>query len=741
MRYFFSLYKPLFKKNHYLRPEMSRNWTQSIALMLAAIAVSVLLFGSCGGRKEMSIRVIVQNEFFTLTGDSVIEDTVYACAVKRSRIKSNITLSRLDSLYSKVDSGKYHFVQGKTWRMRDPQPTMMPEFKSDQPLIDALYNLSVEGIADAIDSRGRFNVAHNISRLYCSIYLSLAALKPHQVMTTLRTMVDRDSIIMQREGQWPVVSDHIGWATAAWEVYKVTGDREWLAYCKHVIEKTLAINRAVLMDHRTGLFHGAGYTPARPMGVRRMTWMGYNDFFACMSLGNNILTGNAYRILAEMCDELGIENDYQMDALHIKNAINQHLWNEDRGLYSSFLYGTAFPQQSSLTDNTSQAMCVLWGIADDNRAENLIAHTPVSDMGVNVTYPATNPIEPYFINSSWATTQALWNLAAASVGNENALRRGMGALYRVQALYQSRGIHLKNVNLDNLGTSASNAAMVLRVLLGMSFEAEGIEFTPLVPACFPGKKTFKGLNYRKAVLDVTIEGTGNDVASITDNGTELESAFIPCDIEGKHHIVITLQHENRSSQHVTIHRNEIFLPPTPTVIWRNDSGHIEDFVPGTAYRLSVNGQLQPLNDSVFAIPQTDVFSEFAVIIAGKQVNGFMSKPMLHFGLTPQIAFFPDSPDGHSVIKVSVATGGDYMIDVGYRPTGTLDVRRVSANSHPMGTLVMAKNNNTESNELAYSNMVPVKLLKGANQIEIDQLRLPKTFTPCEPVHVRVIKFD
>ena len=37
-------------------------------------------------------------------------------------------------------------------------------------------------------------------------------------------------------------------------------------------------------------------------------------------------------------------------------------------------------------------------------------------------------------------------------------------------------------------------------------------------------------------------------------------------------------------------------------------------------------------------------------------------------------------------------------------------------------------------------MVKVKLLKGNNVITIDQLRLPKAFTPCEPVHVRIISF-
>ena len=711
-----------------------------ISLTLVAIAAGLILC-ACSGRQEMSGNVIVQNDTFTLTGDSLVQDTVFARVQSPDRIETNLTMAHLDSLYRHVDTSRVHFFHGRPWRLRQPRPAVMPEYTSNQPLVDALYNMSVDYITDAIDGSGRFTVSQrNYSRLYCSIFLSLATLKPHQSMATLRSMVDRDSIIMQREGQWPVVSDHIGWATAAWEVYKITGDRQWLEFCYHVVEKTLTINSAVLLDHQTGLIHGAGYTSAKPLGIRRMTWMGYNDLFACMSLGNNILTAHAYWVLAAMADELGIDNDeYSREALRLKDAINQHLWNEDKGFYSSFLYGMAVPRQAPLTDNTSQAMCVLWNIADDHRAENLISNTPVSDLGVNVTYPPGNPIEPYFANSSWGTTQALWNLAAAMVGNENALRRGLGALYRAQALYQSRGIHLEGVETDMLGTSASNAAMILRVFAGMSFSPEGIEFSPMVPVGMDGEKTIKGLNYRRAVLDFTIEGTGSDIVSITLDGKPLESPFLPCDIEGRHQVAITLKPvSHRPSQHVTIHKGDIYLPMTPQITWNGDTGHIVDFVAGTPYRLSANGELSELNDSIFVLPKTEGLTEFSVEIAGKNVNGFMSRPLLRFGLTPQMALFPKTDGDSATITVTVAKGGDYLMDVGYRPTGTLDIRRVTINGHPMGTLVMASGAGTEENETAYSNLVNIKLLKGENTIRFDQIRLPKTFTPCAPVHVRVI---
>jgi hypothetical protein len=219
----------------------------------------------------------------------------------------------------------------------------------------------------------------------------------------------------------------------------------------------------------------------------------------------------------------------------------------------------------------------------------------------------------------------------------------------------------------------------------------------------------------------------------------LESAFLPNDIEGRHSIVITMQQGQRKTNKVTLHHNEVFMPPTPTVEWTDDSGHIVDYNPQLNYRLLINGRKTEIHDSVFALPQNDGFVEYAVEIAGKYVNGYMSRPYIAFNLTPQIAFFPDSVGGQTTINVSVAEGGDYLVDLGYHPTGTLDVREVSVNTHLMGTLVMTNINDFSINGIAHSNMVPVKLLKGENAITFRQIRLPKAFTPCEPVHLRVIK--
>ena len=152
-------------KISYLCRTMSDKGLTIAIRALVALAVGLLLC-ACGGRKEMSNQVIVQNEQFTVTADSIIEDTVVAWIPKSNdRIASNLTLARLDSMYGQESVSPVSFVQGRAWRLREKRPTMMPEFKSGLPMVDMLYNMSVEQIADAIDRNGHFIRNNNYSHL------------------------------------------------------------------------------------------------------------------------------------------------------------------------------------------------------------------------------------------------------------------------------------------------------------------------------------------------------------------------------------------------------------------------------------------------------------------------------------------------------------------------------------------------------------------------------------------------
>ncbi len=58
------------------------------------------------------------------------------------------------------------------------------------------------------------------------------------------------------EALGPVSSDRIVWAMAAWEIYKVTGDKSMLDQAIRAIENTLNDDMRVVWDDTYKLMHG-----------------------------------------------------------------------------------------------------------------------------------------------------------------------------------------------------------------------------------------------------------------------------------------------------------------------------------------------------------------------------------------------------------------------------------------------------------------------------------------------------
>ena len=59
---------------------------------------------------------------------------------------------------------------------------------------------------------------------------------------------------------------------------------------------------------------------------------------------------------------------------------------------------------------------------------------------------------------------------------------------------------------NSLLSIAANASIPLRILAGISLDEEGISFNPIVPKAWTNKKQLNNVKYRKAVLDISIQG-------------------------------------------------------------------------------------------------------------------------------------------------------------------------------------------------------------------------------------------
>lgn len=630
------------------------------------------------------------------------------------------------------------------WKIDRPNPDFAV-INTGVNLVDALYNMSIQDIVNYRQKSGaqgyQVNQDYGANPCY-AIILSLAYLDPQVSMQALRAMVGGDGAIDHASEMYPIIANDLSWAVAAWEVYTVTGSKAWLNYAFNVIKKTIDADMAMNADQYSGLLHG-GLRFAYSQSQFYPSWMQPKDIYETQSLTVNLLYERALEILSDMGDELGNENDYGEKALALKEGINETLWSERHGYYSQYIAVEAYPVQSPGIDNLGQSLSVLWNVADDDRAVNLVKKTPITNYGVPTASPRYEGLDE--LNLSQTVTpviQAFWNLAAAKTGNEHMLRRGLGALYRAAALFGANrlawnaytGQALNSVDGD-LGAATANAAMVFRIYAGMTFLPGGIEFNPVIPTFMPGTKHFYGFKYRKASLDITIEGTGDDIESISIDGKVGHDNFFDGQLTGHHTILIKMRTSSKADQEVTLGDQNFSLPPTPVVRWNADSLRILNYDPDIDYRMVVNGQLQySVGDSVALRRDTaSVFTVSSIVGAGRYALSYISRPTYRLPQC-QIVGLGDANKGYITVgggsntaielHATVPAGGDYCIDLRYANGGqpqSCPTYVLSANGHPQGTIVMPALGVGEWLRKGWSCMITAELLKGDNKIELKRV--------------------
>ena len=685
---------------------------------IAALLAALLSLVSCG-EQSMNNHVIAQNEAYYVTGDSVVQGDIVVTAVSPQELTSTLNLSNAEQMLQRMagaDTVPYCLTTGINATITPDDN--YPLFMSQQTLVDALYNLAIGDVrANDIADAG-YNSHQDHSSLYAAIYLTLALLNPDRAKASLRNQVE-EQLVMQKEGTWPVCDDRLAWPIAAWEVYCATGDRQWLNEAYDITLNTLDEEWQVQHDRSMGLLHGGVLTRLRADNY-------YPDWANAISLTeietmiNNVLGIRALEVANLMAEELGETVPYEAEAQHLRETVNQQLWDENRGRYSAYILGRVAPMQSPLTDNMAQALAVLWDLADDDRASTLIDNTPMGLFGVVSTYP-NHSIEPYLENPTWTLTQACWNIAASTVGNEHALRRGLAALYRAQALYHPQHITIDGRHVNTLASAASNIAMVMRVMAGIRLMPDGIEFAPNVPDCLPGNKTLLNLRYRNATLDITLVGCGNDIEQMSVDGQMTESNFIAGDIEGHHNILIKLRHGKAGSQHVTL-AAKAQLPPTPSVYWSGDSAFINDWSAQVPYKLVINGaRSYSLSDSAFALPPLPALAELCLVTANRYGYSTPS-PIQVISSSPAITLqLSDSTLQADTLAthVRVDHAGTYLLNADYSINSGCDIVIIDANGHNQGTLYLPSTGTSPQR----SNLIAVQLLRGNNTLTLRRYRI------------------
>jgi len=642
-----------------------------------------------------------------------------------------------------------------------------PAYTSPYVMMDALYNLSLEEMENNIEADSTFRMGKGWEGVWTrdvsySIILSMAVLEPEVAKKSLMRKVKNKRIIQDAGtgGAYPVSTDRVIWATAAWEIYKVTGDETWLKTCYEIIKNTLEDDQLNVFDSATGLMRGESTF----LNWREQTypkWMQPVDIYESMALGTNIVHFQADRVLASMAERLQdtlTAGKYQLLADSLKQNINRHFWLEDKGYYGQYIYGGVNKILSKRSDALGEALSVLFDIADKEQQANIITRTPVVPYGIPCVYPQTTFTPSYHNNAIWPFVQAYWTLAAGKASNEGATVAGLAALLRPTALFLTNkenfgandGDYTRTqVNSSEMLWSLSgNLAVVYKMLFGMNFDPDGLRFKPYVPKVLRGERKLTQFKYRNAVLSITISGYGDAITSVNIDGEEQKEAYIPGDIKGQHDIVIVLSDNQLPKGNKNLIANKVAIS-MPTLSYENSLLKWPAIEGAKSYRVLKNGEANTLiENNEIAILQNE-FAEYQVIaIDSTGLESFASRPYTAF--SPGLAHVFEMEDfvkasrkkypgysGKGFIEISSAINdsismrvnipeeGDYAISFKYAngngPINTDNkcaIRTLALNGNFLGTVIFPQRGKDEWSDWGYSNKIISHLEKGEQELKL-----------------------
>jgi len=643
-----------------------------------------------------------------------------------------------------------------------------PTLRSSQRIQDAVYRLSLEELRQLVLPDGTLSAGAKWPGVWTrdvslSALLSLAIVAPDAARRSLLAKVDSSGRIIQDTGtggSWPISSDRMVWALAAWEVYASTGDRTWLRQAYGIIRRSAQADLHAVRDPATGLFDGeSSFMDWRSQSYPR--WMQPADIYQSQNLGTNAVHYAAYRVLATMARALGESSaGWDSVATGIRGGMGRHLWQPQRGWFAEYRYGHVYRSLSPRAEGLGEALAVITGAASPAQSRMLLQSAPVVAFGTPTFWPYI-PGERFYHNGTvWPFVTAYWTWAAADAGNTTAVERGLDDATREVALFltnkenmvASTG-HFEGTALNSdrqLWSVAGTLAGTFRVLFGMRFHPDGLEFRPMVPASYAGVRTLSGVHYRGATLTVTVRGYGDAVASVRVDGRPVARAMIPAGLAGAHAVDITMN-DRWPGTHVNVVPSR-FAPATPEVtprfgalVWRPITGAVRYVV----YR---DGRpLRTTRDTTSAVRFSDALDEYQVLaVNGVGDESFLSEPVSVVPASAeQVLKVPaanlepatDTSRGFGVARLTttqntsitvpfrVQRDGEYAVDVRYAngsgPINTGNsaaVRTLLVDGDTAGVLVMPQRGDGRWTEWGWSNPLLLRLRAGAHTLRLEYTR-------------------
>ena len=716
------------------------------ALALASVGVSV------------QAQEIVKTDAYVWRGDSIIQGEYVAHAPSSTEIVS--------SYYAQPH---YFMPVEHVWKLKN-DISMYPRLTTSNTLHAAVFNMGLDEMVNAVEPDTTLRTGKEWAGVWTrdvsySIILSMAYMQPEASKISLMKKVNANGRIIQDTGSggaWPVSSDRMIWAVAAYEVYKVTGDKEWLKFIYPVIRDSFEDDFKVVYNAESGLVRGeTSFIDWREQSYPK--WMQTADIYNSEAMNTSVVHAEGLRILSKIADELGKKKEakrYAEAAKSLTDAINRVFWMDDKGYYAMYTYGRENMILNPRAETLGESLAILFNVASPERAKIISQSNPTTPYGVAIFYPQISDMPSYHNNALWPFVASYWTLACAKAGNEQATLQGFGSVFRPAALFAT---NKENFNLDNgdiatelnssnmLWSLSGNIALTCRILFGINYEDNGLSFSPFVPKVMADNRTLSNFTYRDAKLNITVKGHGQHIKSFMLNGKECKP-FIPADIKGVNEIVIEMDCEEIPAQAVNNQPN-LKAPLTP-IAWIEDGrlcwnpieyiGRYEVILNGkrvaktrqTSYALTEQGEWQVIGVSEsgvesFASEPRSNADRFIVEMPGEKTS-MKSAEISYQPLIPIAGYngngFVETDHSTAAISVTVdvPADGEYAFSLRYAngngPVNTENkcaIRTLTVDGNKIGTVVMPHRGVANWDDWGMTNEVKTELKAGKHTLCIE----------------------
>ncbi len=692
---------------------------KSILLSGIFTATAMLCFGE----------TIVQTPAYSWHGDTITQGSFMATAPSATEIIS--TYSAQPGYYMGID---------KQWKLKN-DISGNPQLSTPNRLHLAIYNMGLDEMVNAVEPDTTLRTGKEWAGVWTrdvsySILLSMAYMQPEASMISLMKKVDPLGRVIQDTGSggaWPVSTDREIWCVAAWEVYKVTGDKKWLEFIYPVIKKSLETDRTSFYDTETGLIKGeTSFIDWREQSHPR--WMQCADIYNTETLSTSVVHAEAWKALGEIAQLLGqkdVANDAFDQSKKIAEAINKYLWMPDKGYYAMYLYGRDNLITNPRAETLGESLAIVWDIASQERAVSITENNPTTPFGATIFYPSIADIPSYHNKSLWPWVGAWWGLANAKARNQNGVLEAFGSVFRPAALFCT---NKENFNIENgdiatelnssnmLWCLSGNIALTHKVLFGIHFLKDGLEFQPFVPKALAADRSLTGFKYRNSTLDISIKGSGDRIKSFKVNGKE-QKPFLPA-AKAKGNIKIEIEMaDNELPDYRVNHQQQANAPLTPfawlegNMLTWNPIEYIGEYIV-----LKDGKEVARTHATTFDASDP---GEYQVVgVAGNGIEGFASEPRSTRGMIyVEAGNVSNDKNSELNIPVDITEGGDYFITINYAngngPVNTENkcaIRTLTVDGNREGLIVLPQRGRDNWDEYGWSNSVKVHLTPGKHAI-------------------------